>query len=239
MIGQHEPLADQLRVGPLVLERQPEVALEDVRHPLPVLDVERLVEPVVPSQRVELLRADRAPGGGEGRHVGRQEVAGRRLHDREDGHREDEQQERQEDEAPQGIPGHRGSVRPWGLRGSVSLSGGRLAGDRLESGRPGRARPRPRERAGPGAAARRLLREEELLRPGVAGAPERPVVAERGGHVAEARVHHDDPLDHRREAHRPDLVDVVGPDPEDLLGRLDLPVRARRCGRCPPAPRSS
>src|SRR5260370_23470587 len=64
----------------------------------------------------------------------------------------------------------------------------------------------------------------ELLGAGVARAAQGPVVAERGGHVAELDVGHDHALYHGREPAGADLVDVVGPVPVELLRELDLLV---------------
>src|SRR5712691_5285651 len=67
--------------------------------------------------------------------------------------------------------------------------------------------------------------EEELLGTGIAGAAQGPVVAERRRHVAELGVGDDHALHHRREADGADLVEVLGPDPVELLRELDLLLR--------------
>ena len=58
---QREPelLADQVDVGPLVFERQAEVAMQQVCHPAEVLDGDRLIEAVLPAQGLQLLEIDR------------------------------------------------------------------------------------------------------------------------------------------------------------------------------------
>src|SRR5438093_6683013 len=79
--------------------------------------------------------------------------------------------------------------------------------------------------------AARSLGKEELLRPRVPGAAQRPVVTERGRHVAELGAGHDHALDHGGEPHRADLEAVLGPDAIELLTELDLlvgPHGARR-----------
>src|SRR5262245_54827358 len=64
--------------------------------------------------------------------------------------------------------------------------------------------------------------EEELLRARIARRAQRPVVAEPRRNVPHPVVDDDHALDHRSEADDPDLVDLVGPDLEQLLGCLDL-----------------
>src|SRR6266478_2947561 len=66
--------------------------------------------------------------------------------------------------------------------------------------------------------------EEELLAARVAGTSKRPVVTERGRHVVEPVVDHDDTLNHRCEPDGADLIDIVRPDTEQLLGELHLLV---------------
>ena len=52
---QPQSLADQVGVGPLVLERQAEIAVHQVLHPQEVLHDHRLVEPVLAPHRRDLL----------------------------------------------------------------------------------------------------------------------------------------------------------------------------------------
>jgi hypothetical protein len=56
---QPELLADEVDVGPLVFERQAEVAMQQVFDPPGVLDDDRLIEAVLPTQRLELLEVHR------------------------------------------------------------------------------------------------------------------------------------------------------------------------------------
>ena len=104
---EHQAFADQLGVRALVLEREAEVPLREILHPFQVLDPYRPVEPVLAPERLDLLGADGAARRRECRHVGREEVARRRLHDCAHGDREEEEQRRQEDEPPQDVSGHR------------------------------------------------------------------------------------------------------------------------------------
>src|SRR5262249_6371586 len=88
-------------------EREPEVTLREILHPLEVLHPDRAVEAVFPPERVDLLGADRAAGRRERRDVRREEIAGRRLHDREHGHRAEEAQRRQHHEPLEDVSSHR------------------------------------------------------------------------------------------------------------------------------------
>ena len=76
--GGRQPLHDQPHGRLLVLERRAEVPAEELLHEPEVLDVERLVEPERPRERLHLL------AGG----VGRQQ-----HHDRVSGHVEDHEDE--------------------------------------------------------------------------------------------------------------------------------------------------
>src|SRR6185436_11787260 len=72
------------------------------------------------------------------------------------------------------------------------------------------------------------LGKEELLGPGVAGAAQGPVVAERLRHVLEPGVGHHHALHHGCEPDRADLVHLVDPDAVEFLAELDLLVRPDR-----------
>src|SRR5207244_9003978 len=96
--GQHEPLADQLGVRTLVFERQSEIAAQEVLHPFEVLHPHRPVEAEFLSERLDLLGADRASRRREGGHVRGEEVARGRLHDRENGYREEEEENGEQEE---------------------------------------------------------------------------------------------------------------------------------------------
>ena len=56
---QPELLANEVDVGPLVFERQAEVALQQVCHPPEVLDGDRLIEAVLGAQGLQLLEIHR------------------------------------------------------------------------------------------------------------------------------------------------------------------------------------
>ena len=88
---QPQPVADHLGDRPAPLHRHAEVAPHDQLHPLQVLDVDRLVEPVLDPQVLRLLVADDAAHGRHLGDVGGDVVAGRQLDDRErqDGDRPD------------------------------------------------------------------------------------------------------------------------------------------------------
>ena len=112
-----QPLTDELGIRTLVLEREAEIALRQVLHPFEVLDPDRAVEPVFAPERLDLLGADRAAGRRERRDVGREEIARRRLDDREHGHREEEEQRWQEHQPLQDVSGHRRHIFARSLDG--------------------------------------------------------------------------------------------------------------------------
>src|SRR5258705_1700961 len=99
--GQTEPLADQLGVRTLVFQRESEIAAQEVLHPFEVLHPHRPVESVFLSKGLDLLGADRASRRREGGHVRGEEVARGRLHDRENGYREEEEENWEQEETLQ------------------------------------------------------------------------------------------------------------------------------------------
>ena len=103
---QAQHVADQLGVGPLVLQRQAEIAVDQMLQPHQVLDEERLIEPILRPQRRDLLGRQRRARRRQGRDIRRQEVTRRRLDDGEDDERIDQHQQRQERQPLQDVPGH-------------------------------------------------------------------------------------------------------------------------------------
>ena len=99
-------LADEVGVGPLVLQRQAEIALHQVLHPQEVLHDHRLVEPVLGAPCLDLLLRDRRARRGQRGDIRRQEVARRRLDDDEDDEGVDHHQQRQERQPLQDVTGH-------------------------------------------------------------------------------------------------------------------------------------
>jgi hypothetical protein len=103
---QPQHLADQLGIGPLVLERQAEVAVQQMLHPQEVLHDHRLIEAVLVPHGGDLLGRQRGTRRGKRRHIGRQEVSRRRLDDDEDDERVDHHQQRQESQPLQDVTRH-------------------------------------------------------------------------------------------------------------------------------------
>src|SRR5690606_21883156 len=93
---EEEPLPYQLAVGAAPFERNAEVASQQVAHPFAVLDVHGLVQPVTVTQRFYLRLIDRGAASSQLGYVTSEEVARRRLNERERDDREDQEQERQQ-----------------------------------------------------------------------------------------------------------------------------------------------
>src|SRR6185437_6389454 len=69
-----------------------------------------------------------------------------------------------------------------------------------------------------------LRGEEELLGARIAWGAQWPVVAQGHRNIVQLGIDNHDALDHRRQPDGADLIDIVCPDAEQLLGRLYLSV---------------
>ena len=104
--GERQPLADQLDIRPLILQRQPKVAGDEVLHPLEVLNPNGLIQPVLAAEGRNLLGSDRAARGRQRSDVRRQKVPRRRLHDGKHRDGEDQHQQRQQKQPLQDDTSH-------------------------------------------------------------------------------------------------------------------------------------
>jgi hypothetical protein len=98
---QHQPLPDQVgdRLAPL--QRLAEVAVQqDAAHPLEVLHVDRLIQPVLLLQRLDRRLVDQLALALQRGDVRGQEVAGRQLDDDERDDRDDEDRRDEQQDAP-------------------------------------------------------------------------------------------------------------------------------------------
>ena len=84
------PISSEL--GRWYSSERPRSPLSEALHPAEILDVDRLVEPELLLERLDLRRVHGGTRGGQRGHVAGQEIARRRLDQREDDDREQEQQ---------------------------------------------------------------------------------------------------------------------------------------------------
>ena len=90
---QHKPFADQFIIGPLIFQRQAEIAAHDVFHPALVLNFNRLIETELLLEGRDLGFINRRSRRSQRRNITVQKVTGRCLdQDKNDDRKQEEQQ---------------------------------------------------------------------------------------------------------------------------------------------------
>src|SRR3990172_5634503 len=96
---QHQPLADQISILSLILQRITEIPLEQPFHPEQVPHVPRLIKSELFPERFHLFLLNGGTARSKGGDVTVQKVAGRRLHEPENNSGKKDEQYREDKQA--------------------------------------------------------------------------------------------------------------------------------------------